>query len=325
MYTPTRLLRSHLLISVFTLMLFSPWFPELSGGADRTPAFSALAWGAEKDKNPYDKFRNASYTNQGLMPEEDEIKLGEQVHAEVAKQFKFVSDPAITRYVQRLGERLARESKRPDLKYHFFVIEDPTVNAFALPGGYIYVHTGLLNTVESESELASVIGHEIGHVVGRHGLKNLKRAQRTQLLLGLSSIAIGAIGGQSTGAQIGQMAAQLFATGVFTRLSRDAEREADFLGLHDIYQENYDPRGMISMFEKLAQLSKGNPDLIGSVFATHPPAPERIRNTQAEITDHLSLGERMINNTTEFEQMKRRFKELGLDKLPMKRPKKVNN
>jgi predicted Zn-dependent protease len=325
MYLPKKTLRSRLLVSIVALLLLSPWLPMLGSETNTPLSSSPLAWGAEKDKNPYDKFRTASYTNQGLMSEEDEIKLGEQVHAEVGKQFKFVSDPAITGYVQRLGERLARESKRPDLKYHFSVIEDPTVNAFALPGGYIYVHTGLLNTVESESELASVVGHEIGHVVGRHGLKNVKKAQRYQLIFGGISAGIGIIGGGSTAAQYGQVLSQALGAGLFTKHSRDAEREADFLGLHDIYQERYDPRGMISMFEKLGQLSKGNPDLIGSVFATHPPAAERIRNTQAEITDHLSLGERMTSNTTEFDQMKRRFKELGLDKVPMKRPKKVNN
>jgi predicted Zn-dependent protease len=278
---------------------------------------TGTAFGGES-RNPYDKFRNASYSNQGLYPESDEIRLGAELHRQLQQQETFVTDPGITRYIQRLGERLARLSKRPDVTYHFFVIEDPTVNAFALPGGYIYIHTGLLHTVESESELASVLGHEIGHVVARHGLKNLKKAQRWQLLVGLLNVGIGAAAGQSA-ARYGQLASELLAAGILTKHSRDAEREADFLGLHEMYRAQYDPRGMISMFEKLDRISRQTPDLLGVVFRTHPPAAERIRNTQAEITDHLELTEALIQNSESFLVMKRRFQELGLDRVPMNR------
>lgn len=267
-----------------------------------------------ESKNPYDKFRTASYSNRGLYPEGDEIRLGAELHRQLQKQETFVTDPAITRYIQRLGERLARVSKRPDLVYHFFVIEDPTVNAFALPGGYIYIHTGLLQTVESESELASVLGHEIAHVVARHGLKNLKKAQQWQFFIGLLNLGLDAALGQR-GARYGQLASQLLAAGILTKHSRDAEREADFLGLHEMYRARYDPRGMISMFQKLDRISRQNPDLLGFVFRTHPPASERIRNTQAEITDHLDLTEGAIQNTDDFLAMKSRFRELGLDRV----------
>lgn len=262
-------------------------------------------------RNPYDKFRGASYSNEGLYPERDEIRLGQELHKQLQKEQKIVRDHVLADYVQRLGERLARLSKRRDLDYHFFILEDPTVNAFALPGGYIYVHTGLLATVESESELASVLGHEIGHVVARHGLKNFKRAQRYQFLIGLINLGIGAIGGESTAARIGQTASQLLAAGIFTKHSRDAEREADFLGVHNMYAAGYDPRGMISMFEKLEQISRRNPDLLGAVFRTHPPASERIRNTQAEITDHLALAPHLVRDTPTFRMMKQRLQELG--------------
>jgi predicted Zn-dependent protease len=266
-------------------------------------------------KNPYDKFRTASYSNRGLYPERDEIRLGAELHRQLQQQETFVTDPAITRYIQQLGERLARVSKRPDLIYHFFVIEDPTVNAFALPGGYIYIHTGLLQTVESESELASVLGHEIAHVVARHGLKNLKKAQQWQFFVGLLNLGLDAALGQR-GAQYGQLASQLLAAGILTKHSRDAEREADFLGLHEMYRARYDPRGMISLFQKLDRISRQSPDLLGFVFRTHPPASERIRNTQAEITDHLDLTERGIQNTDDFLAMKGRFRDLGLDRVP---------
>ncbi|GBC83383.1 Beta-barrel assembly-enhancing protease [bacterium HR10] len=266
---------------------------------------------AGQSRNPYDKYRRASYSNEGLYSEQEEIRLGEELHKQLQKEQRLVRDPELVGYVQRLGERLARVSKRPDLDYHFFIIEDPTVNAFALPGGYVYVHTGLLATVESESELASVLGHEIGHVVARHGLKNFKRAQQYQFIVGLINLSIGAIGGESTAARLGQTASQLLAAGIFTKHSRDAEREADFLGLHAMYAAGYDPRGMISMFEKLERLSRQNPDLLGFVFRTHPPASERIRNTQAEITDHLALDPRLVRDTPAFSLMKHRLRELG--------------
>lgn len=281
---------------------------EAFGRESSWPAGTAFA---AENKNPYDKFRTASYSNQGLYPEEDEIRLGAELHRQLQQQETFVTDPAITRYIQELGQRLARVSKRPDLTYRFFVIEDPTVNAFALPGGYIYIHTGLLQTVESESELASVLGHEIAHVVARHGLKNLKRAQQWQFFIGLLNLGLDAALGQGR-ARYGQLASQLLAAGILTKHSRDAEREADFLGLHEMYRAQYDPRGMISMFQKLERISRQNPDLLGFVFRTHPPASERIRNTQAEITDHLELSEELIQNTDDFLAMKRRFRELGL-------------
>jgi len=272
---------------------------------------SSFAAISVRSQNPYDKFRQVSYSNEGLYSEEDEVRLGRELHKQLQKEQRLVHDRLLANYVQRLGERLARVSKRPNLEYRFFIIEDPTVNAFALPGGYVYVHTGLLATVESESELASVLGHEIGHIVARHGLKNLKRAQRYQFLIGLINLGIEAVGGESRAARIGQTASQLLAAGLFTRHSREAEREADFLGLHTMYAAGYDPRGMLSMFEKLDRLSRQNPDLLGFVFRTHPPASERLRNTQAEITDHLALDPRLVHDTPTFHSMKQRLSELG--------------
>jgi len=212
------------------------------------------------------------------------------------------------------GRGLGRVSMRPDLFYHCFVGEGPSVDAFALPGGYICIHTGLLQTVAGESERASVLGHEIAHVVARHGLKNLKKAQQWQFFIGLLNLGLDAALGQR-GARYGQLASQLLAAGLLTKHSRDAEREADFRGLHEMYRARYDPRGMISLFQKLDRISRQNPDLLGFVFRTHPPASERIRNTQAEITDHLDLTEGAIQNTDDFLAMKSRFRELGLDRV----------
>ncbi len=297
--------------------------PKLTPPAQRSANAYALNFGASsvQSRNPYDKFRQVSYSNEGLYSEEDEVRLGQELHKQLQKEQRIVQDRPLADYVQRLGEQLARVSKRPHLEYRFFIIEDPTVNAFALPGGYVYVHTGLLATVESESELASVLGHEIGHIVARHGLKNLKRAQRYQFLIGLLNLGIGAVGGESRAARIGQTASELLAAGLFTRHSREAEREADFLGLHTMYAAGYDPRGMLSMFEKLDRLSRQNPDLLGFVFRTHPPVSERLRNTQAEITDHLALDPRLVHDTPAFRAMKQRLRELGFARETMPSPR----
>lgn len=238
--------------------------------------------------NPYDKFRNAAYSNDGLMSEQEERQLGAEAHRQVLQQYRLVQDPDVADYVQDLGERIAASSRRPNLRYQFFVIDDPTVNAFALPGGYVYVFTGLLQIATSEEELSAAIAHEIGHVVARHGLRNVKKAQRTALIFGILGAAGSVAAGGGSAGQAAEIAAQLLAAGVLTRNSRDFEREADFLGLYTMRAAGYQPSGMIDMFQRLnqaaasAKSSKG-----GGIFASHPDANERIRNTQTEISQHL--------------------------------------
>jgi predicted Zn-dependent protease len=139
--------------------------------------------------NPYDKFRNATYSNKGLASEQDELRLGSEVHRQVLAKFRMVQDPELVGYVERVGQRVASVSKRPNLQFQFFVVDDQSVNAFSIPGGFVYVNTGLLDMVQSEDELAAVLAHEIGHVVARHGLRNYKKAQRTSLWTGILGTA----------------------------------------------------------------------------------------------------------------------------------------
>src|SRR2546422_1960141 len=124
--------------------------------------------------NPYDKYRNRTHSNNGYLSEEDEMKLAEQVHQELQKQARLVQDRSINEYVNSVGQRLARNSGRPNIPWHFYVVDDKSINAFATLGGRVYVHSGLLAATQSEAQLASVLGHEIGHIVGRHGLENIK-------------------------------------------------------------------------------------------------------------------------------------------------------
>lgn len=242
--------------------------------------------------NAYDKYRKNNYSNKGLMNEQDEMSLGAQVHQQVLQKYRLVQDPEINAYVQTLGERLARASKRPDIAYRFYVIDDRSVNAFALPGGFVYVNMGLIDIAQSEEELAAAVAHEVAHVVARHGLQNVKKAQRTALLFGILGIGAEIATGGSGAGQAARAASELFAAGVITKYSRDFEREADYLGLYNMAAVGYEPQGMVRIFQRLEQnasRAQGSSN-IGGIFASHPNAAERVRNTEAEIRQHLGGG-----------------------------------
>lgn len=251
--------------------------------------------------NVYDKFRNRELSNKGYLSEEDELKLGEQVHQELLKQTRLNQDPGLNNYVNSIGQALARRSERPNIPWRFYVVDDKAVNAFATLGGRVYVHTGLIAATQSEAQLASVMGHEIGHIVGRHGLENVKKSQKYGTFAGLATIAGAILGGQG-GAQLGQMAGGMIAGGYLMKHSRDAEREADFLGLYDLQATGYNTGGMVQMFEILASLS---PNQLGSIMSSHPPAAERAANTRREIDQHLrGTDQKGVNTTNDFQRIK---------------------
>jgi predicted Zn-dependent protease len=246
---------------------------------------AAPAANATGSKNVYDKFRSATYSNDGLMSQQDEVRLGEQVHNEVLRKYQIVRDPEINAYLQNLGDRLVRSSKRTDIQYRFYAIDDNSVNAFSLPGGYVYVHTGLLNLVQSEDELAGAMAHEIGHVVARHGLRNLKKAQRIAIFTGILGIGADIATGGGSAGRAAQQASILLGEGILTKNSRDFEREADYLGLYDMRAAGYDPEALVRLFQRLGQSSSAREG--GGIFASHPNSKERIENTQAEIDAYI--------------------------------------
>ena len=269
---------------------------------------SLLALTALAAADVYDQFRNRSYSNRGYLSEADELKLGAQVHDELRKKQRFVTDATITSYVNSLGQRLASNSKRANLRYQFFVVDDKSINAFATLGGYVYVHTGLIRTTETEAQLASVLGHEIGHIVGRHGLENVKQSQKYGTLAAIAGVA-GAVLGGKNGANIGQMAGNLIFGGKLMKHSRDAEREADYLGLYDLQRAGYNTGGMVGMFEILESVGAKNPNLLGNVMASHPPARERAENTVSEIRANLrGSTTRGINTSSQFQRIKARLR-----------------
>jgi beta-barrel assembly-enhancing protease len=256
------------------------------------------------DKNVYDKFRSREYSNKGYISEEDEMKLAEEVHQQLTGQAKLIQNTQLNTYIETIGNRLAQNSKRPNIPWKFYVVDDGAVNAFATLGGRVYVHTGLIEKTNSESQLASVMGHEIGHIVARHGLENVKKANKYGTLAGIAVLAGAVLGGQG-GAGLGNLAGNLILGGKLMKHSRDAEREADYLGLYDMNQSGYNTGGMVEMFNILNQISQSQPDTLGSIMASHPPAAERANNTRVEITQKLpGTDRRGISNTNEFQQVK---------------------
>lgn len=230
------------------------------------------------DSDPYSQFRDASYSNEGLLSERDEIKLGNQIHTEVAKKYKLVDDGQAR--VNRIGQRVARASLRPRLAYQFHIISDKELNAFATPGGHIYVTTALIN-LASDDELSSVLAHEVGHVVARHSLKTL---EQTQMLGGIADL-IGSVTGIAGDAaqQLGATAAQIVASGLLSVHNREEEREADFLGVHAMAKAGFNTESMVTMFQKILNVGESNSSLLNEIFSDHPAVQERIDNTRYEI------------------------------------------
>ena len=268
---------------------------------------SALFINVLAQSNPYDKYRNRTYSNRGYLTEEDEMKLADQVHQELLKQARLVEDRSINEYVNSVGQRLARASGRPNIPWRFYVVDDKSINAFATLGGRVYVHTGLLAATQSEAQLASVLGHEIGHIVGRHGLENVKKSQKYGTLAGLATIAGAILGGQA-GANLGGLAGNMIAGGYLMKHSREAEREADYLGLYDLKEAGYNTGGMVQMFEILQEVGASSPNAFGSILASHPAPSERSANTRREINQYLRGSDRRgLSNTEDFQRLKSGF------------------
>lgn len=228
--------------------------------------------------DPYAQFRGERYSNDGLLSERDEIKLGNQLDVEVRKKTEVVSEGQ--ERVNRIGQRVARTSRRPNLVYRFHIIRDKEINAYSTPGGHVYITTALLE-LANDDELASVLSHEIGHIVARHSLKTL---QQSQFLGGIADLigSVTGVAGDDAG-QLGKAAASIVAGGLLASHNREEEREADYLGVNGMAKAGFNPQGMITMFQKLQRMSQTNPDLLGSLFSDHPDVQERINSTRYEI------------------------------------------
>jgi predicted Zn-dependent protease len=231
---------------------------------------------------------------------EKEIAMGKQLAGEVKRQAKLMDDPIISEYVNRVGQNLVRNSDAK-VPFTFEVIDDPTLNAFALPGGFIFVHTGLMTAAETEAEMASAMAHEIAHVAARHMTRQACRAQ----VANLATIPLIFLGGW--GGFAGRQVASAVIPMTFLSFSRSFEAEADYLGFQYLYAAGYDPTAAVDMFEKMASLQKQKPGAIAKVFSTHPMNDDRLKKTQAEIQRILPQKAQYVVNTSEYAEVRGRL------------------
>jgi hypothetical protein len=247
--------------------------------------------------------RNINKHQINFMSYESEIAMGRQLSAEVEREVKLVDDPMVNEYVNRVGQNLVRNS---DAKVPFTikVVESDEVNAFALPGGFFYVNSGLILAADDEAELAGVMAHEIAHVTARHGAEQNSKGQ----LINIATIPLIFLGGP---AGYGLRQASSFMIPVtFLSFSRGAEAEADYLGLQYLYKTGYDPTAAVSFFEKLQAKETAKPGTMNKLFATHPPTGDRIEMEKKHIEQILPDKEQYVVTTSEFNKVKMHLAEL---------------
>jgi len=236
---------------------------------------------------------------------ESQVKMGQQYSQYVEKSAKLVQDPVVTEYINRLGQNLVRNS---DAKVPFTikVIDTDELNAFALPGGYFYVNSGLILAADNEAELAGVMAHEIGHVAACH----VAREQTRSNLANLASIGLIFVPG---GWAVYEGASAAMGVGVplaFMKFSRGFEAEADYLGMEYMYKTGYDPQSFISFFEKIEAQEKKKPGTLAKAFSSHPMTPDRVAAAQKELKTVLPPRPEYIVDTSEFENVKARLASL---------------
>ena len=210
-----------------------------------------------------------------LISIEEEWEMGRELEAELAEELTLSDDRVVTEYVNRIGELLVSHSDLADLDWRFHVVEDPAINAFNVPGGLVYVNTGLIAEVDHAAELVGVIGHELGHGVARHGTERLTQQYGLAILAGI-------VLGEEPGT-LQQIVAQVVAAGAIAQFSQEQEHEADELGVQFMALEGYHPEGMIILLERLMELQEREPGSVEQFFGTHPGLPDRIAHIEDEM------------------------------------------
>ncbi len=220
----------------------------------------------------------------GTLSVQEEKQMGAQTQAQLRKQLTFVRDPVTVNYVRKFGESLAKAARPSPFEFRFYVVEDDTLNAFAIPGGAMYVNTGLMNAVKNSAELAGVLAHEMGHVTARHVAKMANRGRNTGFIANVFSFIVYVLTGSPLLANVGTMGSQVAGAAYLNTYTRDAEREADALAVETMVHAGWNPEGMVTMFETLKKESGGfnGPQFLSS----HPATDERIENVQRDIAKY---------------------------------------
>ncbi len=232
-----------------------------------------------------------------------EVELGRRMSAEVEKQAHVVDDPLIAEYVNRLGQNLAKQANAP-FPVTVKLIQSSEINAYTLPGGYVYVNSAILTMADDEAEFASVIAHEIGHAAARHATRQESRGQLAKIIGVPLEVLIPGVAGVAA-----RQAAGIAAPIATQHFSREFETEADKLGVHYLYDAGYDPSASIDMFEKIASTERATPGRVAQLFLSHPPTQERIKKTQVEIRKLNPEHGEYILNTSDFETVRKRLQD----------------
>ncbi|HUO85010.1 MAG TPA: M48 family metallopeptidase [Thermoanaerobaculia bacterium] len=229
---------------------------------------------------------------------EEEWRLGQQLSADIARQMEIVSDPAANAYIQKVGQRIVARSQMANLPWNFHIVRNPEINAFNIPGGHVYVTTGLIAAADNAAEFAGVMAHEISHGVERHATEQVSRAY------GLNLVAAVVLGQNPVVYQ--QILAQVVGAGTLAHYGREAEREADEMGVRLMYQAGYDPRGMVTMFEELLRHRQRSPGGVERFFASHPLTESRIRDVSATIAQ-LPKRDGLVVQEADYQRVRDRL------------------
>jgi len=237
---------------------------------------------------------------------DEEEELGDAYAAQLAGEMRLIHDAAALAELNRFGRALARQADSTGRVYDFHLVDSPEVNAFAIPGGHIFVNRGLIDEAEELSEFAGVLAHEIAHVTERHGLEQVEKQESANLLVQLVYLVLGREPGV-----LEQVAIQGGGAAVFAKYGRDAEREADWRAVETLRAAGYDPEGMATFFEELIRRQERSPTSVEQWFASHPTSEERVQYTRALIAGAERAGDgRLIVDTPEYQRFRARVKAL---------------
>lgn len=235
----------------------------------------------------------------------EEAELGDAYAAEVLRQVPLVRDPAAVAALNRLGRQLAARADSTGREYTFYLVDSPEVNAFAIPGGHIFVNRGLVETADQASEFAGVLGHEIAHVTERHGIEQMKKRRGAGALVTIVYVLLGREPGLAE-----QIAIEAGGAAVFAKYGREAEREADQRAIRTLPAAGYDPEGVATFFEDLLRQQQRQPTLLDAWFSTHPTSQERVQNARMMIEALEVDRARLADDTREYQAFRARVRQL---------------
>jgi predicted Zn-dependent protease len=238
-----------------------------------------------------------------LVSVEDEVRIGQEAQRQVKEKVPELTDGQVRGYVQSLGERLAAQAPGPDYPYSFSTANFEEINAFALPGGPVWINRGALDAAQTEAQIVSVLAHEIAHIAQRHAAEQLTSAVIANGILGL----VGSLLGQDRSANAARIATGLFTQGLFLKFSRDDEREADQVGAQIMHRAGWDPDGMVEFFEVMRERQGRDPSDVEVFLSTHPSPEGRMDQLRAQVAD-MPGGRR---SSEEFERIQQRLDRLG--------------